>query len=55
MPTVVLKNGEVKEIPDDEMLSFLQENRDLIQNRHSPRKRPIKIEESADSPITSTK
>ncbi len=55
MATVLLKNGEVKEIPDDEMLSFLQENRDLIENQQSPRRRPIKRVESANVSSTNTK
>lgn len=35
MPKVLMKDGEFREIPDEEMLSFLH------QNRHSLRKRPI--------------
>ncbi|GBL08615.1 hypothetical protein MSj_00088 [Microcystis aeruginosa Sj] len=42
MATVLLKTGEFREIPDDQLISFLQENQDLIQNRQSPRKRAIK-------------
>ncbi|MGK7943911.1 MAG: hypothetical protein AB4058_05530 [Microcystaceae cyanobacterium] len=37
MPDVLLKTGELIEVPEEEMLSFLQENRDLIQDRVSPR------------------
>ena len=37
-----MKSGETKEVPDDEMLSFLEENRDLIQIQHHPGRRPIK-------------
>lgn len=42
MATVLLKTGEFQEIPDDQLISFLEENRDLIQDRQSPRKRAIK-------------
>lgn len=42
MPNILLKNGELIEVPEEDMLSFLKENRDLIQDRISPRKRPIK-------------
>ncbi len=42
MATVLLNTGEFREIPDDQLISFLQENQDLIQNRQSPRKRAIK-------------
>jgi hypothetical protein len=42
MAAVLLKTGEFQEIPDDQLISFLQENQDLIQNRQSPRKRAIK-------------
>ncbi|GCL52328.1 hypothetical protein NIES3804_39170 [Microcystis aeruginosa NIES-3804] len=42
MATVLLKTGEFREIPDDQLISFLEENRDLIQERQSPRKRVIK-------------
>ena len=42
MATVLLNTGEFREIPDDQLISFLQENRDLIQDRQSPRKRAIK-------------
>jgi hypothetical protein len=55
MATVLLNTGEVREVPDNEMLIFLQQNRELIQNRQSPRKRPIKTEESVEIPITNTK
>ena len=41
MPTVEFKNGETKEIPEDQMQSFLKENRHLIRERRSSRKRPI--------------
>ena len=33
MPQVLLKTGEIKEVPDDQLLTFLQENRDLIQSQ----------------------
>lgn len=39
---VVLKTGEAKEIPDDQIESFLEKNQDLIQDRQSSRKRPIR-------------
>jgi hypothetical protein len=55
MPTVLMKSGEIREIADEEMLSFLEENRDLIQIRHSARKRPVKREETAEIQLTSTK
>ena len=42
MATVLLKTGEFQEIPDDQLISFFEENRDLIQDRQSPRKRAIK-------------
>ena len=42
MATVLLKTGEFQEIPDDQLISFLEENRDLIQDRQLPRKRAIK-------------
>jgi len=42
MATVLSKTGEFLEIPDDQLISFLEENRDLIQDRQSPRKRAIK-------------
>lgn len=54
MPEVVMKNGDVKEVSDEEMLSFLQQNRDSIQNRFSPRRRPIKESEISKSTFTST-
>jgi len=42
MATVLLKTGEFRELPDDQLESFLEENQDLIQDRQSPRKRPIR-------------
>ncbi|WP_013324618.1 hypothetical protein [Gloeothece verrucosa] len=54
MPTVLMKNGELLEVPDDQMLSFLEKNRDSIQQRYSPRKRPIKRSDSSSVEITST-
>jgi len=42
MAAVLLKTGEFQEIPDDQLISFFEENRDLIQDRQSPRKRAIK-------------
>ena len=55
MANVLMKSGEIREIPDEEMLSFLEENRDLIQIRHSARTRPVKREEIAEIQLTSTK
>ena len=40
--TVLLKTGEFREISDDQIESFLEKTQDLIQDRQSPRKRPIK-------------
>jgi hypothetical protein len=54
MPTVLMKNGDIKEVPDEEMLSFLHQNRDLIQNRYSPRRRRIKKASPSESSLTST-
>ena len=39
---VLLKTREIREIPDDQIESFLKENQDLIQDRQSPRKRLIR-------------
>ena len=39
--TVLLKTGEFREIPDDQIESFFEENQDLIQDRQSSKKRPI--------------
>lgn len=39
---VLLKTGEIREIPDDQIESFLEKNQDLIQDRQSSRKRPIR-------------
>jgi hypothetical protein len=59
MANVLMKSGEIREIADEEMLSFLEENRDLIQIRHYPGRRPIKWstnqEETVDLKVTSTK
>ena len=38
---VVLTTREVREVLDDQLEPFLKENQDLIQDRQSPRKRPI--------------
>lgn len=47
MPRVLMKNGEYQEVADEEMLSFLIENREQIQDRYSPRKRcPLSSEAS---------
>lgn len=55
MPRVLMKNGEFREIPDEEMLSFLLENRDEIQDRQSPRKRRPLRSELSETNTTSTK
>ncbi|ACK71255.1 conserved hypothetical protein [Gloeothece citriformis PCC 7424] len=55
MATVLMKNGEIIEVPDDEMLSFLPKNRDLIQDRYSPRKRLIKRSDSSKLKISNIK
>jgi hypothetical protein len=55
MANILMKSGEIREIADEEMLSFLEENRDLIQIRHSARKRPVKREKISEIQLTSTK
>ena len=54
-----MKSGEIREVPDEEMMVFLEENRDLIQIRHYPGRRPIKWstnqEEKVDLKVTSTR
>jgi hypothetical protein len=55
MATVLLKTGEFREIPDDQLISFLEENRDLIQDRQSRRKRAIKRPMLSNVTSTSTK
>lgn len=55
MPRVLMKNGEFKEIPDEDMLSFLSENRDQIEDRQSPRKRRPLSSDLTETPATSTK
>jgi hypothetical protein len=55
MATVLLKTGEFREIPDDQLISFLGGNRELIQDRQSPRKRAIKRPISSNVTSTSTK
>lgn len=56
----LMKDGTVKEVPENEALSFLEENRDKIQVQHNPNRRPMKKDKSAmfseinsivDSPI----
>lgn len=45
MPQVLLKTGELREIPDDELLTFLQENKELIQaQKGRSRRKAIKSE-----------
>jgi hypothetical protein len=48
MANILMKSGEIREIPDEEMLSFLEENRNFIQIRHSVRIRPIKRKKTAE-------
>lgn len=55
MPRILRKNGEFREIPEQEMLSFLLENRDEIQDRQSPRKRRTFRSELSETNTTSTK
>ena len=52
MPQVLLKTGELREIPSEEMLTFLQENRDLIEDRKGTRKRKIKRPELIETTNT---
>lgn len=39
MPQVLMKTGVIIEIPDHELLNFLQENRDLIQSQKGKSRR----------------
>ncbi len=39
MPKALLITGEIVEIPAEQMVRFLSENRDKIQARRSPRRR----------------
>ncbi|GCL56153.1 hypothetical protein NIES3806_35120 [Microcystis aeruginosa NIES-3806] len=55
MAAVLSKTGEFREIPDDQLISFLEENRDLIQDRPSHRKRAIKRPIQSNVTSTSTK
>jgi len=41
MPTVEFKNGEIREVADDQMRAFLDQNKHLIRERQSPRRRPM--------------
>lgn len=41
MTQVLLKTGKLIEISDEEMLTFLEDNKNLIQDRKSTRKRKI--------------
>lgn len=41
MPEVLMKNGEVREVPLEEMVAFLTANRDQIQDKQGKRKRKI--------------
>jgi hypothetical protein len=45
MANILMKSGEIREVSDEKILSFLEENRDLIQTRHSARRRPVKKRE----------
>ncbi len=53
MAIAKLKNGETVELPFDEMLTFITQNADLIQEQHSetpmPKRRSILVEEAATS------
>jgi hypothetical protein len=55
MANILMKSGEIREISDEKMLSFLGENRDLIQARRSVRRRPVKREEIAEAQLTGTR
>ena len=55
MANILMKSGEIREVSDEKILSFLEENRDLIQVRHSARRRPVKKEETAEVQLTSKK
>jgi hypothetical protein len=55
MANILMKSGEIREFSGEKMLSFLQENRDLIQIRHSARRRPVKKEETAEIQLTGTR
>lgn len=52
MPFVLLKTGKIKEVPFEEMETFLNENRDLIQNQQGKRRRKILTSDLADSTNT---
>jgi len=55
MASILMKSGEIREVSGEKMLSFLEENRDLIQARHSARRRPVKKEEIAEAQLTGTR
>ena len=55
MANILMKSGEIREVSGEKMLSFLEENRDLIQVRHSTRRRSVKKEETAEVQLTSKK
>ena len=55
MASILMKSGEIREVSGEKMLSFLEENRDLIQIRHSARRRPVKKEENTEIQLTSKK
>jgi hypothetical protein len=55
MANILMKSGEIREVSDEKMLSFLEENRDLIQTRHSARRRLVKKEETAEVQLTTKK
>ena len=55
MANVLMKSGEIREISGEKMLSFLEENRYLIQVRHSARRRPVKKEKIAEVQVTGTR
>ncbi|MFM7440261.1 MAG: hypothetical protein ACKO2V_16970 [Snowella sp.] len=55
MANILMKSGEIREVSSEKMLSFLEDNRDLIQTRHSARRRPVKKEENTEIQLTSKK
>jgi hypothetical protein len=52
MPQVLMKTGEMKEIPDHELLNFLQENRDLIKSQKGKSRRLAYTETLANTTNT---
>ena len=52
MATVLLKNGQTLELPFEEMLVFLQENHNLVQEQVSERPRRKRLTVSSQNPIS---